>query len=397
MYIMTTNPFTPGAGHTPKYIAGRSNEVEEFKQLLAQEIVMENLVITGLRGIGKTVLLASLRPIALDAGWLWTTEDCGEQVSVDEGSIAKRLITDLSLLTSNIYVENELTGTLGFLPDTQNNRQYLTYDFLIKIYDNTPGLVGDKLKRLFEYVWSVLRQFEGFRGIVFAYDEAQNLSDQAADKQYPLSVLLDLFQYLQRNQIPFMLVLTGLPTLLIKLIDARTYTERLFKTIVLDRLTIDDSRKAITEPLDDSPVKFTTTTVDTIIEASGGYPYYLQFFSKEAHDIVIQIKPRQPQQIPIETIIQKLDNSFFTGRWQRSTDREKQLMYAIAKSELQEFGLNEISDQTARYLDKRIAATQVLRHFKKLIDDGLIYKTRRGNYAFAVPLLERFIIRNYLP
>ncbi len=192
-----------------------------------------------------------------------------------------------------------------------------------------------------------------------------------------------------------MLVLTGLPTLLTRLIDARTYTERLFRTIVLDRLSVDDSRKAITEPLHKSPVKFTAGMVNTITEASGGYPYYLQFFSKEAYDIVAQIKPMQPQKIPIETIIHKLDNSFFTGRWQRATDREKQLMYAVAKGGLQEFGLNESSDQTARHLNKRIASTQVLRHFKKLIDDGLIYKTRRGNYAFAVPLLERFILRNY--
>ncbi len=68
MYIMTTNPFTPGAGHTPKYIAGRASEVEEFKALLLQDVVMENLVLTGLRGIGKTVLLTSLRPVALEKG-----------------------------------------------------------------------------------------------------------------------------------------------------------------------------------------------------------------------------------------------------------------------------------------------------------------------------------------
>ena len=86
---------------------------------------------------------------------------------------------------------------------------------------------------------------------------------------------------------------------------------------------------------------------------------------------------------------------FFTGRWQRATDRERELMFAIAKGGASEFGLRETSGQTEAYLNKRIAPAQVLRHFKKLIDDGLIYKTRRGNYAFAVPLLENFILRNY--
>jgi AAA ATPase domain len=397
MYIMANNPYTPGAGHTPRYIAGRTNEIQEFKQLLAQDVIMQNLVITGLRGIGKTVLLTSLKPVAVADGWLWTVEDCSEQISTDEESIAKRLITDLSLLTSNVYIELDDPPAMGFGASPTRTRQYLNYDYLMHYYAQAPGHVGDKLKRLFEYVWNVLKTIPSFKGIVFAYDEAQNLSDQAQGKQYPLSVLLDLFQYLQRNQVQFMLVLTGLPTILAKLIDARTYSERFFKIVNLERLSSEDSRKAILEPLSkQNEVRFTDETVNTIVEASGGYPYYIQFFSKEAYDIFAQQLTRpETQKLPIETIVQKLDNSFFTGRWQRATDRVRELMYAIAKSGSSEFGLREISEQTAQYLEKRIAPAQVLRHFKKLIDDGLLYKSRRGNYAFAVPLLESFILRNY--
>ncbi|MEO1676082.1 MAG: ATP-binding protein, partial [Pseudomonadota bacterium] len=69
---MVRNPFKPGAGHMPPYLAGRNDEQQAFKQLLAQNVVTQNLVLTGLRGVGKTVLLETLKPIAIDQDWLWT-------------------------------------------------------------------------------------------------------------------------------------------------------------------------------------------------------------------------------------------------------------------------------------------------------------------------------------
>ena len=70
-----SNPFRPGAGHMPPYLAGRQGEIDEFRKLLRQEAVLENMVLTGLRGVGKTVLLETLKPIALNSGWLWVGTD----------------------------------------------------------------------------------------------------------------------------------------------------------------------------------------------------------------------------------------------------------------------------------------------------------------------------------
>jgi hypothetical protein len=399
MSIMTmkSNPYTPSAGHPPKYLAGRQYEIDQFKELLNQEVVMENLVLTGLRGIGKTVLLNNLKPHAAAAGWAWVGEDCSEQVSISEESIATRLLTDLALLTSGVYVNSPKTQ-LGFNSATQEQRTYLTYDYLRNYYDQAPGLVADKLKRVFEHVWSILKTLDGLKGIVFAYDEAQNLSDQSQDKQYPLSLLLDVFQYLQRNSIPFMLILTGLPTLMTTLVEARTYSERLFRVQVLTRLTDEASIEAITRPLNNQSeiAGFDDKTVEAIVAASGGYPYFIQFICKEAYDVFVQQKINGTSMVlPMDTIMQKLDNSFFLARWQRATERERELLFIIANYAEEEFGLNEVSDLTEKHGEKRIAPSQILRHFKKLTSDGLIYKTRRGNYSFAVPLLERFIKRNF--
>src|SRR5438477_7072451 len=85
------NPFRPGAGHMPPYLAGRTVEEDEFKKLLQQTVILKNLVLTGLRGVGKTVLLESFRPIASQNGWLWAGTDLSESSSVTEHTIAARI------------------------------------------------------------------------------------------------------------------------------------------------------------------------------------------------------------------------------------------------------------------------------------------------------------------
>src|SRR2546421_2290151 len=91
-----TNPFRPGAGHMPPYLAGRQKEKEEFLRLLGQDTVLENLVLTGLRGVGKTVLLDTLKPLAIQRGWLWVGTDFSESISISESRMSVRLMTDLA-------------------------------------------------------------------------------------------------------------------------------------------------------------------------------------------------------------------------------------------------------------------------------------------------------------
>src|ERR1700741_2142140 len=89
------NPFRPGAGHMPPYLAGRQHETSEFRRLLLQTTIFENLVLTGLRGVGKTVLLETFKPTAIQEGWLWAGTDLSESTSINEENLAIRLLTDL--------------------------------------------------------------------------------------------------------------------------------------------------------------------------------------------------------------------------------------------------------------------------------------------------------------
>src|SRR5713226_7993106 len=98
------NPFRPGAGHMPPYLAGREEETDQFRRLLDQETILKNLVLTGLRGLGKTVLLETFKPMAMQAGWLWAGADLSESTSISEENLATRLLTDLSVVLSSLVV-----------------------------------------------------------------------------------------------------------------------------------------------------------------------------------------------------------------------------------------------------------------------------------------------------
>src|SRR5713101_1037693 len=112
------NPFRPGAGHMPPYLAGREQETDEFRRLLDQETILKNLVLTGLRGLGKTVLLETFKPMAIQAGWLWAGADLSESTSISEENMALRLLTDISVVTSSIVIAAEERPKMGLSSET---------------------------------------------------------------------------------------------------------------------------------------------------------------------------------------------------------------------------------------------------------------------------------------
>ena len=141
------NPFRPGAGHMPPYLAGRAEEAAGFQKLLQQKLILENLVLTGLRGVGKTVLAETFKPLAIQQGWGWVGTDLSESSSTSEGRLALRLMADLALVTSSIVLDREESSSMGFLP------------------------------------------------------EVQNMSDHPSKSEYPLSLMPDVFQSIQRKGI----------------------------------------------------------------------------------------------------------------------------------------------------------------------------------------------------
>ena len=392
------NPFRPGAGHTPPFLAGRTKELLEMKKYLEQQVVTQNIIVTGLRGVGKTVFLDAFKPIALESGWQWTNADMSEITSLSEDNIAKRILLDISLITSK-YEFNISKDKIGFINNKEFEYTCMNFNFLSYIYDNTPGLISDKLKYTLEYAWNFLKTREKIHGIVFSYDEAQNLSDNKKENKFPLSLLLDVFQSIQRKNIPFLLILTGLPIVFSKLVESRTYAERMFHTIQLSHLNYEASREAIAKPLeaDNCPIKFNDKCIDLIITNSDGYPYFIQYICKEVYDFLSTDTEsiQYTTDIPINDILQKLDNDFFIGRWQLCTDRQKELLQVISTLDncKETFTVQEISKKSKEILKKGFTPSHINQMLLTLTNSGMVYKNRFGKYSLAVPLLSDFIKR----
>jgi hypothetical protein len=384
----------------PPYLAGRETERQEFQRLLKQQTILENLVLTGLRGVGKTVLLDTFKPIALQEKWLWAGTDLSETSSVSETNLSIRLLTDLSLVTSGLTIRTGERNAVGFGSEPEPIVRPISFQYLASLFESTPGLTSDKLRNVLEQVWGLLSPL-GFRGLIFAYDEAQNLSDHAQKDQYPLSILLDVFQSIQRKGIPFMLVLTGLPTLFPKLVEARTFAERMFRVVFLGQLNENDSEDAILRPIEDSecPIEFDAPSVETIVRISGGYPYFIQFICREVYDVWIQrLAAGQKLAIPVDEITRKLDTDFFAGRWAKATDRQRELLYVIAMIENNddgEFTVQDVVNLSESVLEKGFSSSHANQMLSTLANNGLVYKNRHGRYCFAVPLMGQFIIRQW--
>ncbi len=394
------NPFRPGAGHPPPYLAGRDTEQKDFATLLEQKPILQNLVITGLRGIGKTVLMESLKPLAAQKQWAWVGTDLSESAAVSEEAFAERLLTDLSVFSASIRIPSKKVQSIGFTGSTSSGEIHLNYLTLRAIFDHTPGLISDKLRSVLELV-GTRAHAAGAAGIIFAYDEAQTMFDSPDEKQYPLALLLDVFQSIQRKGIPVMLLLTGLPALFPKLVQARTFAERMFGVIELRPLSLEESRMAIREPFKLKAVPkefcFSKDIVELIAKTSAGYPYFIQFISKAVFDVCGTRPARVKWVVPINEIVKKLDQEFFAGRWARVTDRQRDLIKIIARlpTANDEFTVQEISEKSLALKTgvQFFKPSQIVQMLAVLTERGLIYKDRHGKYVFAVPLFADFVRR----
>lgn len=389
--------FRPGAGHPPPYLAGRDDERREFASLLDQAPILDNPLLTGLRGVGKTVLLESFRPIARERGFLWAGVDLSERTTIGEDRLAVRLCADLAVLAGDIEVGGAGKRAAGPASVGTEGEKTGNFERLVDLYERTPGLPVDKIKKVLTVAWSAIRAgSEEVRGIVIAYDEAQNLANRPDRDQYPMSLLIDAFQSLQRQGLPLILALSGLPTLFPSLVGARTSAERLFRVLPLEKLNDHDSAEAIRRPLRDSTIGLTPETVAEIVRISGGYPCFIQFICREVFDAFLQRRPSgEPPSVPAREIEQRLDDDFFSGRWARTTDRQRAMLGVIAHLDSRgaEFSVRAVVEKSRTMLERPFSASHTNQMPAALADRGLVFRNRHGRYSLAIPLFDRFIRR----
>lgn len=393
------NPFRPGAGQKPLYLAGREVETNSFKRCIQQKPVLRNLIISGLRGVGKTVLLESFKPIAVSEKWIWIGNDMSESASLTEEKVCKRLIADIAAQIGPLIQIDESNRGIGFGKKDETISRNLSFNDLWNLFEITPGLNSDKLKSVLQIVRDFLSG-RGFSGLIFSYDEAQNLSDHSKKDEYPLSLLLDVFSSMQKDHksVQIILILTGLPTLFPKLNEVRTYTERMFEILMLKQLNKESSTLAIEKPIEisNSSLVFSPNTVENICDMSGGYPYFIQYICREVFDAWIgKIDVGEVPSANLEGIISKLDQDFFSARWENATDRQQEFMSVVSQLENPDvyFSIQDIVTKSNEVLEKGFSSSHSNQIINALIEKGLIYRQKHGKYGFAVPLMAQFIRR----
>ena len=401
MNIPIRNPYQPGAGHSPPHLAGRQAERAEFRRLLEQTTILENAILTGIRGIGKTSLLRDFfKTDALAAGWLWVENDMSESASNNEARLITRILADLGVKIGGMTVARNERTAIGFVAATDTTEVKADYQFLSAVAETTPGLASDKLKAVLSLTWEILRrQNNKPSGVVFAYDEAQNMSDHDKLGEFPLSMLLDVFSSLQRQGMPYMLVLTGLPPLFPKLVESRTFAERMFRVIQLNNLNREEAKEAVLTPVqNDNQVisDYFARASSGIHNITRGYPYFIQYWCRELYEYIHLADAREEDLI--ERIRRKLDADFFDGRWQQLTDRERDLLRIVAgflSDSQDEFAVQQISKLPSEPDIKKISPSHATQMLNNLSQKGMVFKNRHGRYALAVPLLADYIRRRY--
>lgn len=383
------NPFMPGNGIEPRYLAGREEFIEFFERSLKsyEGGLPRNTVLSGLRGSGKTVLLRRFKVLSESRNWIAIEREFNDRFS-DENSFAEAIVKDIIEGATEVSLAKKAKQVGKKILDMIKPEELGAYGVTYKpFYKEKKHLLEDYLKEMLVKNWNAFKKSDK-NGVVFLYDEFHTIKDSKQQKSYPLASLLGAISYAQRNGCKYYLCLGGLPIITSNLKDAKTYTERMFELRQVENLEDVEAKKAIINTLKSSTYQFEDKLIDRIIEETGGYPYFIQFYGyfiiEEIGKKIITLKDF----LGIRSkIIKELDAGFFEDRVKLASSKERQILVAMAKA-----GMGEVEIKQIRKISK-IGHGVLMELLKRLIEKGLVYRAERGKYGFTLPLFREFLLR----
>lgn len=383
-----TNPFAPGAGTPPPELAGR-DELRETARVALERVrrglPTKSILMVGLRGVGKTVLLDRIRDTAEAAGIFTIRIEAPEHRSLP-ALLAPQLRRALLRLSRNEkakdLAQRALRGLAGFVKALKVKYDDIEVGLDL---DPEPGLAdnGDlelDLQALLEAVGAAAKG-AGTALILFV-DELQYV------EEVELAALITALHRTAQRRLPVMLVGAGLPQLRGRMGKARSYAERLFDFPELGPLMPNAARAAIAKPIASEGVQITDGALGRIVDETHGYPYFLQEWGKHVWDVADDspIEIEDVEHATIE-IIAALDEGFFRVRFDRLTPIEKRYLRAMA-----ELGPGpHRSGDIAEKLDRKVTSLAPTR--SQLIAKGMVWSPSHGDTAFTVPLFDEFMNR----
>jgi hypothetical protein len=380
------NPFRPGNGVPPPYLAGRDRLLDTFEDWLLEEPPLHaNWALTGLRGTGKTVLLGEFAARAERAGWLTLQRELGDRHR-DDVRFAEALIEDCEALIGRADAIAAIGQTIErgarWLRPKRISVGQVSVD---PSYAESRPAPADVMRSAFGQLDSVLSHSER-PGAILLYDEAHLLADDRSRERFPLSGLLAALSAVQRQRPRVRIIVSGLPTLSLNLKRARTYAERMFRHAVVGNLEADSAEEALAIPLAGSGRGFGLSLIGEIVEQTAGYPYFLQFFGAFVCSRLglAHIALADFQRVE-SALLYELDLAFFEDRFEGAAPSEQILLLAMAHAG----GRVSLTRLVAEVRD----GVNVPVGLRRLIDRGLVYRPTRATYDFALPLFGPYLRR----
>ena len=378
------NPYRPGVGQRPAVLAGRDGEMRRFAATLrsAPEIP-GNVRVEGLRGVGKSVLLAEFREIAGQQKWATSLLELEPRHNTDQAILAAvanqadSAVRQMSAAARARHALGVVAGALrvvGFEMGDVTARFDPTFALL-------PGQI-ELTERLLDAVNAAVAADK--HGYVLFLDEAQVLNDETERiGEHPLSLLIAAVSAIQKTGAPLGLVLCGLPTLSANLLRARTYTERMFRGERIESLDRDGARLAFVGPLERTGVTATEDLTDLVLDTVDGYPYFIQLWGAElwesARDVgVSEFTPTLLAGIGPE-IYRRLDIDFYDPRVEVLRPAEQDLLMSAALCRYPPLVVADLQGVT----NKSAGNVNVL--LGRMANAGVIYRLRKGQYGYTAP------------
>lgn len=382
------NPFSPGAGTPPPELAGRGPLLERAR--IALERVKagrseKSLLVVGLRGVGKTVLLNKIAEIAGSIGYRVVPIEAHEGKKLPALLIPhlRKLLLSLDAMQGvSTKVKRGLRVLKSFLNGVRLSINEVEIGLSI---DPEPGAAdsGDLEADLTELFVAIAEAASDRNtAVAIIVDELQYLNEEE------MSALIMAVHRVSQLQLPLIVLGAGLPQLVGLTGRSKSYAERLFDFPEVGPLNVEDASEALQEPLRDAGGLFSEPALLLILEQTEGYPYFLQEWGYQAWNIspTLQIDTSSAEQA-CKRAVERLDESFFRVRFDRLTPREKDYLRAMA-----EMGPGpHRSGDIAEKLGVVVQTVAPLR--SGLIKKGMIYSPAHGDTAFTVPLFDQFMRR----
>jgi len=390
------NPYAPGAGQRPPELAGRDTELSAFDVVLeriAHGRPERSLVLTGLRGVGKTVLLNQLRSAAISRGW-----GTGKIEARPDQSLRRPVSSALHMALRELGPRHGDQESVAEVLGVVKAFAQRVAPADAKVRDRwQPGIdvpaatgradSGDMEIDLVELLSDAAGVAADIgSGIALFIDEMQDV--QADD----VSAICAACHELSQQGAPLIVVGAGLPHLPAVLSASKSYSERLFRYLRIDRLERDAADRALIAPAEREDVEFAPGALDALYEAADGYPYFVQAYGKVTWDVAAS-SPITAEDVAMAAPVAEAELAvgFFGSRYDRATPAEREYMHAMAELGGPQ-GAAVATSEVAVSLGRKPASLSPARD--SLIKKGLVYSAERGQIAFTVPHFGRYLLRH---